>query len=260
MLALAKPIVRPIVRPIVKNDGDSFTPISLFEGGVGAGGYDGSLLMPWFPNTVFEDGAKTIPTSDGGPAGNIVDLSGNGRDVIAETTDRRPTWVSTRLTFEGVTQRLEHNMEGLNYEAGFTFIVCTDVDPAASGRLWWFYNDDFTASVQIDSSLDWIERRLDAGGSGSRGQNLAATKVSGSNVISLTCPPSGQPNIARINGVQGEAQTSDWGPGIADNEMAWGIPKQQALTAIMLIKRVLTVPEIEQVEAYFAARAGITLP
>lgn len=232
-----------------------FNPASLFANGEEGAWYDPSDLT-----TVWQDAAGTTPATVGDPVGRIDDKSGNGNHATQSTATARPTLQVSGglyyLDFDGVDDWIRTTFSADQAQpntiaTAFKFDISGShpeflVDGSGIGRQA-FYKSATVLRMFADSTID------DPSAAGVL-ERVALGHFNGAS------------SLLRMDGVQvvsGNAGSSAWGgvtlggssatPPLATYEL------DGRIYGFIGVNRTLTAGEIDDVEAYLAAKSGVTI-
>lgn len=224
-----------------------WTPDWLFRGGV-----QGAWFDPTDLSTVFQDVAGLVPVEgDGDPVGLMRDLSGNGNDAVQPAPSARPTWRTDGtlawLEYDGVDDRLM--IAPMTYTSP-VFGLCTGLQYQPGGGVWASWRSRDIIQNVVGLSHPNIEGFIsDVGG---------VLQVNG-----LPAPTSRVPLWnAQMTPAVGSATAVSAAPFAAHSwqffSYAFTIPPVGRFFGYVE-GETLTAANVQRVERWMAARAGVTL-
>lgn len=263
----------------------TFYTLSSFRsrGAAAAPAFSPADLSPfvWFDptdaSTLFQErtgASATTAAGVGDPAGTMLDKSGNGYHLVAPSDGARWTVRSDGgLDFNGST----------SCGSTVTTVDLTGTDEvtiirglrrnADTTQVFYETSGNWTANTGsfISTCESGIEFTAAARGSGTAlasyraaYQGSAAPELA---VLTTLHTISGDSTILKVNGVQADEATGDKGSGNFGNYTLFVGARNDAsffanmdLYGLIIVPRLLTAQEIADVEAWMAARSGVTLP
>lgn len=245
----------------------AFNPLSLFAAGAAGGWYDPSDI-----STLWQDSARTIPvTAHGDPVGAIDDKSGNGNHLIQATAGFRPLYqvagALKYLMFDGVDDRLSAasftfaDASGFNSQVlGISFDAATGVETAIS-----ISDAAGTPKRQdIRKNVATLENLI-LNTAGAASTDTGPTVSAGVACVFSATLGSGNLLDARKDGVSDGATAASGSLNTGAVPLYLGCRNNAAdfvngnIYAAIWLSREPTATELSDMEAWAAARAGVTL-
>lgn len=230
-------------------------PATLFAAGEAGAWYDPSDL-----STLWQDTAGTTPvTADGQSVARIDDKSGNGLNLLQATAGLRPLYKTAGglhwLEFDGTDDRLTvgSGIAGASQTVGLAganptgTAGCPYASSTASADRLGFRLDGSALSVGHYNGSAWLAKS----GAGSTTSNVLLGEIVKSVSTAL-----------RVNAAAQSGTTVPFGAGVAvtalgANNSANFFPGR--IYGLLQIARALSAAERDELEAYLAEKAGITL-
>jgi len=239
--------------PTVPLDPDAVIA-ALFGSGEEGAWYDPSDL-----STVWQDAAGTTPATAGDPVGRIDDKSGNGNHATQSTSTARPTLQTSGglyyLDFDGVDDWMRAILAS-NQAQPNTLAVAVKLDLASdTSYIVDGYGSERNLLYQPSTNLSLYA-----------GTTLSSPSATGTSERVFLGYFNTTSSEIRVDGVQkatGNAGSALWG-GITLGGSSASPPSGAAMTdgriyGFVGVNRTLTAGEISDVEAYLAAKSGVTL-
>ena len=264
----------------------------LFRTGTPGVYYEGAWYDPSDLTTVWQDAAGTTPATAGDPVGRIDDKSGNGNHATQSTATARPTLQTSGglyyLDFDGVDDYLQGPTHPFTFTGPVSFY--TGFSPTSTKVYSTLFsagattsgasNQQKTMAFQYSSSasIPGVNRpsfATDIWTPSGIYTSTTSPLVTGTDyvagfVISNWSTHRSSGTTARING--GGQTISTYGPsdptslnasptyiGVFDPVALSTSFSDANIYGMIVLDRTLTAGEIDDVEAYLAAKSGVTL-
>lgn len=266
--------VSNIVTDEFTTEGAVFTPASLY-----AGSEEGAWFDPSDLSTLWQDTAGTVAvTGDGDPVGRVDDKSGNGNNWLQATAGLRPLYKTA-----GGLHWLERDGVDDALKSGTVFTLKANTTLAAAARYASGARSSSDAIITLASGTTnyfmlGVRQGIQAGRSVLRGASAApavaiTTYLGATNSFPDTNPAVIMTELTALshnfykNGVSIGSIATTWdAQTLASMSLRFGDETATGAEVIvakiygaLLIDRILTTGEREDLEALFAEKSGVTL-
>jgi len=238
-----------------------FSPASLFAGGTDGAWYDPSDL-----STLFQDSAGTTPvTASGQPVGKMLDKSGNGNHAVQATASKRPTYTTggglSWLAFDGVDDAMEIQNAAFSFTGDQSVWVAAKHD-TGTGRYIYLMGGKDKGYLFLTERSTGRMRFVPI----TNGTSVISTSVIGTSPIVFGGAwnrSSGDTSL-RENGVEYTASKTPADVTVPvvtllGNGNTAGTGWDGNIYGAVIVNNLTTTSETGEVEAYLAAKSGVTL-
>jgi len=238
-----------------------FSPASLFAGGTEGAWYDPSDLT-----TLFQDSAGTTPvTTAGQPVGKMLDKSGNGNHVAQAISAKRPTYTEGSglawLAFDGVDDAMEIQNAAFSFTGDQSVWVAAKHD-TGNGRFIYLMGGSDKGYLFVTEGSTRKMRFIPI----NTADGVISTSVIGTSPIVFGGAwdrSSGDISL-RENGVEYTASKTPADVTVPVVTLLGGGNPNGAswdgnIYGAVIVNNLTTASETGEVEAYLAAKSGVTL-